>query len=45
VYILCTKEFEIICIVLGINERYFSSKKDSVEMFIAYMQEVILKVL
>ena len=33
----------IICTVLQINRRYFSSKKDSVEIFNAYMQEVILK--
>ena len=36
---------EIICIMLGINQRYFSSKKDSVEMFSAYMQEINLKIL
>jgi len=30
--------------VLGINQRYFSLKKDSVEMFSAYMQEVNLKI-
>jgi len=29
--------------VLGINQRYFSSKKDSVEMFSADMQEVNFK--
>ena len=34
---------EISCIVLGINQRYFSSKKDSVEMFSAYMQVVTFK--
>jgi len=28
-----------ICIVLGINLRYFSSKKCSVEMFSAHMHE------
>ena len=33
----------IICTVLRINWRYFSSKKDSVEIFNAYMQEVNLK--
>jgi hypothetical protein len=33
----------IIYTVLRINRRYFSSKKDSVEMFNAYMQEVNLK--
>ena len=33
----------IICTVLRINRRYFSSKKDSVEIFNAYMQEVNLK--
>jgi hypothetical protein len=33
----------IICTVLWINWRYFSSKKDSVEIFNAYMQEVNLK--
>ena len=31
---------EIIYIVLGINQRYFSSKKDSVEMFSADMKKV-----
>ena len=34
---------EIICIVLGINQRYFSSEKDAVETFGAYMQEVKFK--
>jgi hypothetical protein len=34
---------EIICTVLWINQRYFSSKKDSVEIFNAYMQKVNLK--
>jgi hypothetical protein len=29
--------------VLGINQRYFSSKKNSVEIFSASMQEVTLK--
>ena len=29
--------------MLGINQRYFSSKKDSVEMFSADMQEVNFK--
>jgi hypothetical protein len=47
VYILWTKRWrnnEIICIVLEINQRYFSSsKKNAVEMFSAYMQEVNLK--
>ena len=33
----------IICTVLRINRRYFSSKKDSAENFNAYMQEVDLK--
>ena len=36
---------EIICTVLRINQRYFSSKKDSVEIFNAYMREVNLKAL
>ena len=36
---------EIISTVLWINQRYFSSNKDSVEMFSAYTQEVRLKVL
>ena len=31
--------------MLPINQRYFSSKNDSVEVFSAYMQEVNLKVL
>ena len=31
---------EIICTVMPINQRYFSSKKDSVEIFSAYMQGV-----
>ena len=35
---------EIMCIVLGINQRYFSSKKDSVVMFSACVQEVNLKI-
>jgi hypothetical protein len=30
---------------MRINQKYFSSKKDEVEMFSAYMQEVTLKVL
>jgi hypothetical protein len=34
---------EIICTVLWINQRYFSSKKDSVEIFNTYMQKVNLK--
>jgi len=34
---------EIICTVLRINQRYFSSDKYSVEIFNAYMQEVNLK--
>ena len=33
----------IICTVLRINRRYFSSKKGSVEIFNAYMQDVNLK--
>jgi len=33
----------IICTVLRINRRYFSSKKNSVEICNAYMQEVHLK--
>ena len=33
----------IICTVLRINRRYFTSKKDSVEIFNVYMQEVNLK--
>ena len=36
---------EIICTVLRINQKYFSSKKEYVEMFSAYMQQVNLKVL
>jgi len=31
---------EIICTVLGINQRYFSSKKDSVEIFNPYPANV-----
>jgi len=31
--------------MLRINQRYFSSKKDSIELFSAYMQEVNLEVL
>ena len=31
--------------LLQINQRYLSSKKDSVEMFSTYTQEVNLKVL
>jgi len=34
---------EIICTVLQIHQRYFSSDKYSVEIFKAYMQEVNLK--
>jgi hypothetical protein len=33
----------IICTVLRINRRYFSSKKDSVDIFSAYIQEINLK--
>ena len=43
VYNRWTAVNEVICIVLGIYQRYFSSKKYSVEMFSAYKQEVNLQ--